>query len=125
MSLGHAPVVLLGYPLTMVLAEKIVTAIDRGEANTRWRDFADVYTLARLHEIDSEELRDSLEVVAAYRRVVLEPLLPLLVDMPQRVQAKWRAWRTRAHRDRELPESFADVLSAVAEFADPVLGRDG
>lgn len=124
-SLGHAPVVLLGYPLTMVLAEKIVTAIDRGEANTRWRDFADVYTLARLHEIDSEELRDSLEVVAAYRRVVLEPLLPLLVDMPQRVQAKWRAWRTRAHRDRELPESFADVLSAVAGFADPVLGRDG
>lgn len=30
---------LLGYPLPMVLAEKIVTAIDRGTANTRWRDF--------------------------------------------------------------------------------------
>jgi hypothetical protein len=29
-----------GYPLEMVLAEKIVTAIARGTANTRWRDFA-------------------------------------------------------------------------------------
>ena len=32
-------IVLLGYPIPMVLAEKIVTAIQRGTANTRWRDF--------------------------------------------------------------------------------------
>jgi len=30
---------LAGYPDHMVLAEKIVTAIERGEQNTRWRDF--------------------------------------------------------------------------------------
>lgn len=29
----------------MVLAEKLVTAVQRGTANTRWRDFADVYLL--------------------------------------------------------------------------------
>lgn len=34
---------LVGYPLPMVYAEKLVTAIRRGTANTRWRDFADVY----------------------------------------------------------------------------------
>ncbi|HRN29494.1 MAG TPA: nucleotidyl transferase AbiEii/AbiGii toxin family protein, partial [Terrimesophilobacter sp.] len=50
--LGLPPVTLLGYPLTMVLAEKVVTAIDRGIANTRWRDFADVYALTRLHPVD-------------------------------------------------------------------------
>lgn len=38
-------VTVLGYPLTMVLAEKLVTAIERGTANTRWRDYADVYLL--------------------------------------------------------------------------------
>lgn len=37
------PTTLLGYPLTMVLSEKIVTAVDRGIANIRWRDFAKVY----------------------------------------------------------------------------------
>ena len=36
-------VTLLGYPLTMILAEKIVTGVERGTANTRWRDYADVY----------------------------------------------------------------------------------
>lgn len=38
-----------GYPLAMVYSEKIVTAVARGTVNTRWRDFADMYLLARRH----------------------------------------------------------------------------
>lgn len=120
-DLGLPPVALLGYPLTMVLAEKIVTAVDRGADNTRWRDFADVYTLIRLHTIDAGELHTSIETVAEYRKVTLAPLLPGLAPMNERAQQKYRAWRTRSHRDGELPAAFADVLAAVASFADPVL----
>ncbi|GAA1320400.1 nucleotidyl transferase AbiEii/AbiGii toxin family protein [Leucobacter albus] len=121
LPLDQPPVLLLGYPLAMVLAEKIVTAIDRGEGNTRWRDFADVYTLARLHAVEAEALRKSLETVAAYRGVDLTPLLPMLNHMPERAQPKWRVWRTRVNRQRELPEVFVKVLDAVAHFSDPVL----
>lgn len=121
--LNQPPVTLLGYPLAMVLAEKIVPAVDRGEGNTRWRDFADIYSLTRLHRTEAEELRSSLEVVATYRNVELVPLLPALSEMPVRVQAKWRAWRTRVNRQQELPETFAVVLEAVAGFSDPVLRR--
>lgn len=120
-DLGLPPVTLLGYPLAMVLAEKIVTAIDRGVANTRWRDFADVYTLTRLHSVGVGELRTSIETVAEYRKVTPTPLLPALAPMNERAQQKYRAWRTRAHREDELPTAFADVLAAVAGFADPVL----
>lgn len=115
------PVTLLGYPLAMVLAEKIVTAIDRGEGNTRWRDFADVYTLTHLQSVEAATLRNSLETVAAYRGVTLAPALPALAEMPERAQPKWRAWRTRVNRQKELPEAFADVLNEVARFSDPVL----
>lgn len=119
--LDQPPVTMLGYPLTMVLAEKIVTAIDRGEVNTRWRDFADVYTLTRIHQVDAEELRASMEAVATYRHVELVPLLPQLAAMPERAQSKWRAWRARVNRDDELPEQFTELLGAVSIFADPVL----
>lgn len=44
-ALLDKPFGLLGYPLETVLAEKIVTMIDRGDATTRDRDFADVYVL--------------------------------------------------------------------------------
>jgi hypothetical protein len=33
--LGGEPVRVLGYPLVMVLAEKIVTMVERGQANAR------------------------------------------------------------------------------------------
>lgn len=119
--LDQPPVTRLGYPLAMVLAEKIVTALDRGEGNTRWRDFADVYTVTRLHSVDADTLRASLETVAAYRGVALASMLPALAEMPERAQAKWRVWRTRVNRQKELPEAFAEVLNDIARFSDPVL----
>lgn len=119
--LEQPPVKLLGYPLVMVLAEKIVTAIDRGEGNTGWRDFADVYTLMHLHSVVAADLRNSLETVAAYRGVTLTPVLPALAEMPERAQPKWRAWRARVNRQKELPEAFVEVLNDIARFVDPVL----
>lgn len=109
--------------MTMVLAEKIVTALDRGEANTRWRDFADIHVLIQSHEIDADELRSSLVAVANFRDVILKPLRPHLESMPERAQPRWVAWRNRANWDHDLPPLFADVLNSVACFADPVLEK--
>lgn len=44
---GGEPIRLPGYPMHMIHAEKIVTAIQRGTANTRWRDFGDIWRLSR------------------------------------------------------------------------------
>lgn len=66
-------VVTIGYPLTMVHAEKLVTALERGTANTRWRDFVDVAALAASRPIDAAELRGSPTEVAEFRST---PLLP-------------------------------------------------
>ena len=120
--LDQPPIELLGYPLAMVLAEKIVTAVDRGDANTRWRDFADVYTIIQVSRVEMAELRRSLNTVARHRKVTLSCLLPELAGMPRRAQPKWRAWRARVHRENDLPLEFSDVLDAVAHFADPALG---
>jgi len=119
-DLGRAPVTLTGYPLPMVIAEKAVTMIKRGEANTRWRDFADVHTLQRLHSFDADVLLRSMTATADHRGVALAPLLPRLVDMPERAQAKWAAWRAREER-HDLPKSFGEVLQSIAAFIDPVL----
>jgi hypothetical protein len=62
-----------------------------------------------------------METVADYRKVTLTTLLPALAPMGEQAQQKYRAWRARSHREEELPKAFADVLAAVAGFADPVL----
>ena len=61
------PFEILGYPIETVLAEKIVTVVDRGDATTRERDFADVLILARRHALDAGLLREAIHATGAYR----------------------------------------------------------
>ncbi len=121
--LGGRPVRLLAYPLGMVLAEKTVTMIERAEANTRWRDFADVYLLTRDRNIDGDDVRLAFASVAATRGVELRPIAALLTTYPQVAQRRWAAWRNKQLLDEVLPEQFIDVLGAVAAFTDPVIAQ--
>jgi len=121
LDLGQKPVSLLGYPLPMVIAEKVVTAIQRGHANTRWRDYADILTISRRHRIESNELLEALDAVANHRQTNLTPLLPTLDSMPPMAQPKWATWRRRQAYENMPPESFADVMDHVSSFIDPVI----
>jgi len=80
----------------MVHAEKIVTAIQRGIANTRWRDFADIHALTRRHDTSGEELRAAIVRVASYRQVTLAPLQDVLEGYPALAQQRRAAWRRRS-----------------------------
>ena len=59
----------LAYNLETLLAEKIETVISRNIANTRPRDFYDIYILHRLHEksFSSDILKKAIEATATKR----------------------------------------------------------
>jgi hypothetical protein len=90
---GGAPIELSGYPVHMVHAEKIVTAVQRGIANTRWRDFGDIWSLSRRHRIDMRDLRKAIEEVAHYRSASLRPLGEVLDGYADLAQSRWSQWR--------------------------------
>ncbi len=112
---------ILGYPDHMVLAEKIVTAIERGEQNTRWRDFTDIAAIARYRSVDGSDFQEALNVVARYRQVDIEPLRPLISEMPALAQRKWEVWRKKQRLGHATPVSFADLLETCLIFAEPAL----
>lgn len=114
-------IALRGYPLEMVLAEKIVTALERATVNTRWRDFADIYLLASSHTISARTLSEAVRAVADHRRVPIKPLRQALDGYAELGQSRWEAWRRKQALDGMLPEHFTDVLSLTMRFADPVL----
>ena len=114
---------LLGYPDHMVLAKKTVTVLERGEQNTRWRDFTDIAAIARSRTVEGGDLQEAIGVVARYRHVELEPLGPLLSQMPALAQRKWEVWRRKQRLEQSTPVSFADLLGTCLDFAEPVLAR--
>jgi predicted nucleotidyltransferase component of viral defense system len=110
-----------GYPLAMVFAEKIVTAVARGTQSTRWRDFADIYLLARRHQIDGTQLADSIREVATHRGTELVPLSEVLDGYGRIGQGQWSAWLRRQQMMERLPDQFSEVVAAVVAFADPAI----
>jgi len=113
-----------GYPLAMVHAEKIVTAVARGTASTRWRDFADMYLLARRHAVDGAELVSSIHDVGQHRQVQLLSLAQILDGYGEIGQQRWFAWRRRQRLEDRLPESFDEAVAAIIDFADPAISGD-
>jgi hypothetical protein len=120
---GGEPIELAGYPMHMVHAEKIVTAVQRGTANTRWRDFGDIWSLSRQHPINADDLAQAIDRVARRRNARIRPLADVLDGFADIGQARWVQWRRRSNSDH-LPEQFAPVLEAVIDFADSALTAD-
>lgn len=126
-ALLDEPFALLGYPLATVLAEKIVTMIDRGDTTTRDRDFADVYILSGRYRADAAELAAAIASTGAHRGSDLRPIRKVLVALGTLRQADWSRFVARMGL-ADVPASLADVIDAVAGFADPILTgevRDG
>lgn len=65
---------ILGYPIATVIAEKLTTAVSLGDLNTRDRDYADLYRLLTLNNLDGDELTTALAATAAHRGIALKPL---------------------------------------------------
>jgi hypothetical protein len=114
-------ITLPGYPLTMVLAEKLMTAVQLGVANTRWRDYWDVYALSRSHRIEGDLLAQSLAEVARARGVEMRALSVVTVGYADLAQDRWTAWLRKQGVAAPVPPTFAELLAAVHAFADAPL----
>ncbi len=111
---------ILAYNLETVLAEKIETLLARGVANTRMRDFYDLYTLATTYgaTIDAELLRQaflntsrnrgSLTVIAAAPTTLQETRESLAL------MALWQGYQKRF--DYAADVSWAAVMAAVTRL---------
>lgn len=119
-GLLEGEIFLRGYPLSAVVAEKAVTAVQRGGANTRWRDYADIYTLSGTHSFSGDELTCAVRCVAEDHKAELEPLALLRDGYPVLAQTRWSISRAKQSHVATLPTDFDTVLAAVSHFADPV-----
>lgn len=121
-ALLDRPFHLLGYPLATVLAEKVVTMIERGATTTRERDFADVVMLSRRYQIEASELLAAVTATAEHRQVAPRPLAALLGTLGTERQQSWLTLIVGAGLEGLVPSSYTETVALVAAFADPLLG---
>ncbi len=95
--------------------------VDRGDATTRERDFADVFLLAKRHAVGAAELAAAVQATGAHRQSDLRPLRSVLVTLTSSRQSEWERFVNRSGLGGEVPADYAETIAAVAAFADPIL----
>ena len=118
----EAPRILVYMPPTAV-AEKFEAMVSRGAANSRMKDFYDVWLLARTNEFDGRELSAALLATFTHRETDLssEPPLALTAGFfaDAAVQGQWSAFLAKS--EIEAPESLGEVCIAIEEFIMPAV----
>lgn len=120
--LGSQSFEILAYPIETVLAEKITTAVNLGEINTRERDWADIWRLTGGHDLDGGTLFAAVQRTAQYRGISLVPLSSQIGSLVDSRSGNYRTWRRRQGAEIDsYPEDFGTLIDDVLGFADPLL----
>lgn len=116
--------VLRVYPRETVIAEKLHTMVERGLANSRMKDFYDIWFLARNFDFDGVLLGNAIRATFARRRTDLPNGLPFALSStftaaPAK-QAQWKAFVTRTSTANGAPD-LAGVVDQIRVFLVPIL----
>jgi hypothetical protein len=112
------------YPVYTVVAEKFEAMVKLGAANTRMKDFHDVWFMAQRFEFDRTILRQAIVATFERRQTNLpqspEPFTNVFGNDPAK-QAQWAAFLRR----NGLPgvaSQFSEIVAALRQFIEPVSG---
>lgn len=110
------------YPRETVVAEKFQAMVTLGIANSRMKDFYDVWTLARQFELDGPNLCAALRATFERRLTSLPATSPLALTPEfgtDRTKAtQWTAFLKKGHLVNQ-PPPLQDVTTLLAEFLMP------
>jgi len=123
-ALLGSPFSVVGYPFETVLAEKVVTMIERGELTTRERDFADVYLLSRRLHVEGSVLMAAIDATITHRGSQRQSLAVALAGLGERRQSSWTTYLANAGLESTIPGAYSKVIEEVAAFADPAISSD-
>ncbi len=113
---------LRAYPIYTVIAEKFEAVVKLGMANTRMKDFYDLWFLAQRFEFNGDLLRRAIKATFDRRGTSLPSVLPLaLSDTSAADPGITTQWAAFVHRSKLLavPVGWADVITVLRQFLMP------
>ncbi len=117
--LDHPAPRLLAYPREVVIAEKFQSMVDLGMANSRMKDFFDLWILASVFEFDGSRLVEAIAATFERRRTPLPATPPLALTQEFYAdgakQTQWGAF-LRKGRLKIQEKDFGKVGFLLREF---------
>ena len=111
------------YPVYTVVAEKFEAMVKLGIANTRMKDFHDVWFLAHRFEFDGPTLRKAIMATFTRRKTNLPQSPEAFTDAFANDPAKQAQWAAFLRRNglSGITNQFSEVVAEIRKFIQPVL----
>jgi predicted nucleotidyltransferase component of viral defense system len=115
---------LRAYAYETVIAEKFQAMVFLGRANSRMKDFYDVWLLARSHEFRGDRLARAIAATFARRKTEIPVERPdALTSAFAEDQTKQQQWAGFLRDVSQNPGSLAEMTEALAAFLMPHAGE--
>lgn len=108
------------YPYYTVVAEKLEAAVMLGAANTRLKDFFDLWYLSRKFTFEGPLLTEAITRTFARRKTAVPTDTPTALT-DEFANQKAVQWTTYLRRNSLEPVEFSVVVAALRDFALPIL----
>lgn len=117
-----APPKLRAYPRYTVVAEKLEALVSLGIANSRMKDYFDLWVLSRNIEFDGDTLRCAVRATFDRRKTVLPPDTPFgLTDAFAQDAQKQKQWQAFLGKNRLEALRLEDVVASLRSFLLPIV----
>jgi hypothetical protein len=122
--LDHPAPRLRAYARESAIAEKLHAMVELGLANSRMKDYYDVWFLSKFYSFDAEVLCRALRATFERRRTAVPSSEPIGLSAEFASDAvkltQWKAFLRRSRLAEEAP-LFPDLITEVRRFLMPIL----
>ncbi|OGV26142.1 MAG: hypothetical protein A3F18_08510 [Legionellales bacterium RIFCSPHIGHO2_12_FULL_37_14] len=110
------------YPIYTVIAEKFHAIALLGMANSRLKDYLDLYVLLKNEELDEKILLDAIASTFARREMALPKDTPLgLTSEYSQDASRQTMWRSFLNKNELEFISLPEVVTSISEFVLPII----
>lgn len=114
--------ILLGYTLETVVAEKLESIVKLALVNTRVKDFYDLWTITRRHELDPRNLKLAINEVFANRKTTL--VYPVaFTEIFYKTEQNQQRWNNFLSLMGEEQIRFEEAIQEISKYLDPFLSN--
>jgi predicted nucleotidyltransferase component of viral defense system len=119
--LGGDTIHLLAYPVESAIAEKLQAMVALGDANSRMKDFYDVWTCSKHLDFNTDTLLRAIDATFKNRETLppSEEFEALTMNFVERHRVQWNAFVNKVG-EHDLIDAFAKVVEDLKTFAMPV-----
>ncbi len=106
---------LMVYPLESVFSEKLHALVSHGKANSRMKDYHDLWIMSRDKNVKSRALKKAVKETFGQRDIEFSAPIVFTDDDLAELQRSWRSYRSK-QKSEGLPAGVEDVIKAINSF---------